>query len=93
MLKTDVSDSGIYICIARNNAGTAIGQVRLQVSGRNIYIGSMWVDKVKMCEKDIIAGKKIYKGKLNNIFPCKFTFIHSKIQNYQLISIFKFKTH
>ena len=28
-----VNDAGIYVCIAQNNAGTAIRQIRLQVQG------------------------------------------------------------
>jgi hypothetical protein len=33
VLDTEPSDAGIYICMAQNNAGTALGQVRLQVQG------------------------------------------------------------
>jgi hypothetical protein len=29
-------DAGIYICIAQNNAGTSLGQVRLEVEGKNL---------------------------------------------------------
>ena len=31
--QTEMRDSGIYICVATNNAGTALGQVRLEVQG------------------------------------------------------------
>ena len=30
---TTMEDSGVYICIARNDAGTAFGQIRLTVAG------------------------------------------------------------
>jgi len=33
----DVKDSGIYICIAQNNAGTALAQVRLEVQGQQLH--------------------------------------------------------
>ena len=29
----EIRDSGIYVCIAQNNAGTDLGQVRLEVQG------------------------------------------------------------
>ena len=29
----EISDAGIYVCIAQNSAGTAMGQVRLIVQG------------------------------------------------------------
>ena len=32
--RPEVTDSGIYICVAENNAGRALGQVRLVVQGR-----------------------------------------------------------
>ena len=32
--KAEIRDGGIYICIAQNNAGTALGQVKLAVQGR-----------------------------------------------------------
>ncbi len=31
--RPEVTDSGIYICVAENNAGRALGQVRLIVQG------------------------------------------------------------
>ena len=37
--RPEVTDSGIYICVAENNAGRALGQVRLIVQGNEaIYI-------------------------------------------------------
>ena len=35
--RPEVTDSGIYICVAENNAGRALGQVRLVVQGENIF--------------------------------------------------------
>ena len=32
--EAEPSDAGIYICMAQNNAGTALGQVRLEVQGK-----------------------------------------------------------
>ena len=29
----DIRDAGVYICIAQNNAGTSLNQVRLEVQG------------------------------------------------------------
>ena len=31
--ETETGDSGIYICVAQNTAGTDLGQVRLVVQG------------------------------------------------------------
>ena len=32
--RTSRSDQGVYICIAQNSAGTAFGQIRLQILGK-----------------------------------------------------------
>lgn len=32
--KASVSDSGTYICVAQNPAGTALGKTKLRVQGR-----------------------------------------------------------
>lgn len=32
--RAEIRDAGIYICVAQNSAGTALGQVRLQVQGK-----------------------------------------------------------
>ncbi len=32
--RPEITDSGIYICVAENNAGRALGQVRLIVQGK-----------------------------------------------------------
>jgi len=29
----EASDAGVYVCVAQNNAGTALRQIRLQVKG------------------------------------------------------------
>ena len=34
---TSMEDSGVYICIARNDAGTAFGQIRLRMQGKVIH--------------------------------------------------------
>lgn len=35
--KASLSDSGMYICVAQNPAGTALGKTRLRVQGRYFY--------------------------------------------------------
>lgn len=36
--KTSVSDSGTYMCVAQNPAGTALGKLKLKVQGGEIYL-------------------------------------------------------
>lgn len=38
--KTSVSDSGTYMCVAQNPAGTALGKLKLKVQGSGIKSSS-----------------------------------------------------
>ena len=41
----NVKDAGVYICIAQNNAGTAVTQVRLEVQGQEFVYSSTDMNK------------------------------------------------
>lgn len=44
----DLKDAGIFVCVAQNNAGTALGQVRVEVEGQFLWDFSWILQKLQL---------------------------------------------
>ena len=76
------SDAGIYICIAQNNAGTALGQVQLEMQGlwdKSTALGQL---RLEMQVSNMLMRQKLRQHEKNVAFCHPFYIILSKKYRY-----------